>query len=268
MIYGSFMTTFRSEIIFPEEAKEPIVILNKHYPIRVGMIDKPYVPLLDPTWNKAGIYFLISNVSTLESPFKIYIGQASQSHLPKRIREHNNRKDKWQWDRAIMVHHASSFTEWDSGQINWLEGAFYQKYYSSIPESLVNKAKPGDNNISAYDKSQLETTVVNPVCRMLRIMNLSPETRDNTMVTKVTWFSEVYEILLQSKKPLSRQEILDSIIQRAKLEFSGKTPEQTLSRVLGEPMRAAKAKGADPKQAVFVRTGSGVYQIHPSLRKG
>jgi hypothetical protein len=91
-----------------------------------------------------------------------------------RITEHAAQKD-W-WNRALLVA-SNSADGFNSAEIGWLEGRFYDVLNNAVAAILMNRGRPGDDSIAIKDRGVLER-YVEPTLAALRAVGASPDTAD------------------------------------------------------------------------------------------
>ncbi len=158
----------------PASAAEPVEIHVAHSGLRMVLVTRDSVRLLGEEWRKLGIYFLLGPASDPDR-FRAYVGEVGRRDLLLRVKEHAAQKD-W-WNRALLITSASD--EFNSAEIGWLEGRFYDVLNNAIAAELMNKGRPGDDSIAPKDRGVLER-YVSPIVAALRACSAPPDTADQT----------------------------------------------------------------------------------------
>ena len=145
----------------------------RHQALRMVVVDKGSIGLLDEFWVTRGVYFLLGHGTDPER-YTAYVGKAP-SGLISRINNHvRNREDPWQ--RALLVASSTS-TGLDSAAIGWLEGRLYDLLDVAPAAQLLNRNRPRDESLPLYDREVLEQYVT-PIAAALRALGYPPDTPD------------------------------------------------------------------------------------------
>ncbi|MEX1092727.1 MAG: MGMT family protein, partial [Acidimicrobiia bacterium] len=109
----------------------------------------------------------------LAGHYSVYVGKASPGTIASRISFHVANREGW--DRALLVARVS--TGYNSTDVGWLEGRLHDVVSASGYAEVANKATPGDDTISSWDKGALErvVTLVTSVMKVLGFRTDSPD---------------------------------------------------------------------------------------------
>lgn len=158
----------------PSTADEPIEVNVAHSGLRMVLVNRDAIRRLGDEWKILGIYFLLGPDSESSERFLAYVGEVGRRSLLLRLTEHATQKP-W-WSRALLI--ASSGTDgFNSAEIGWLEGRFYDVLNNAVAARLMNKGRPGDDSIPMKDRGVLER-YVEPTIAALRAVGAAPDTAD------------------------------------------------------------------------------------------
>jgi hypothetical protein len=156
----------------PSSAAEPIELDVAHSGLRMVLVGRESIHMLDRAWNVLGIYFLLGPADDPDR-YRAYVGEVGRRTLRTRLREHASGRDFW--NRALLV--ASSSDTFNSAEIGWLEGRLFDVLNNAVAAELVNRGRPGDESIALRDRGVLER-YVEPMMAALRACGASPDTAD------------------------------------------------------------------------------------------
>lgn len=158
----------------PSSAAEPVELGVAHSGLRMALVTRESARLLTDDWRVLGIYFLLGPHPDDADKFCAYVGEVGRRDLLLRISEHAAQKD-W-WSRALLVASASA-GGFNSAEIGWLEGRFYDVLQNAVAAKVMNKGRPGDDSIALKDRGVLER-YVEPTMAALRAVGAPPDTAD------------------------------------------------------------------------------------------
>lgn len=158
----------------PSSSAEPVELGVAHSGLRMVLVTRESVRLLTDDWRVLGIYFLLGPHPEDPDKFCAYVGEVGRRDLLLRISEHAAQKD-W-WSRALLVASASP-GGFNSAEIGWLEGRFYDVLQNAVAAEVMNKGRPGDDSIALKDRGVLER-YVEPTMAALRAVGAPPDTAD------------------------------------------------------------------------------------------
>ncbi len=162
----------------PTSAIEPIELNVTHSGLRMVLVSRDAIGRLGDEWKVLGVYFLLGPDPAASDRFLAYIGEVGRRNLLLRLTEHAAQK-AW-WNRALLI--ASSSVEgFNSAEIGWLEGRFYDVLNNAVAATVMNKGRPGDDSISSKDRGVLER-YVEPTIAALRAVGAAPDTADQQPV--------------------------------------------------------------------------------------
>lgn len=137
----------------PSSAEEPIDVNVAHSGLRMVLINRGAIRRLGDEWRVLGVYFLLGPDPDSSDRFLAYIGEVGKRNLLLRLTEHAAQKT-W-WNRALLI--ASSGSDgFNSAEIGWLEGRFYDVLNNAVAARVMNKGRPGDDSIPIKDRGVLE----------------------------------------------------------------------------------------------------------------
>ena len=157
---------------------EPVEVKVAHSGLRMMLVNRESIGLLDPSWKVLGVYFLLG-ASDDPDRYRAYVGEVGKSTLIQRVRQHADKKD-W-WSRALLISSASD--DFNSAEIGWLEGRLYDVLNNAVACDVMNGNRPGDDSLSARERGILER-YVEPIMAALRACGTSPDTADQKPVAK------------------------------------------------------------------------------------
>ena len=162
----------------PTSASEPIELNVTHSGLRMVLVSRDAIGRLGDEWKVLGVYFLLGPDPASSDRFLAYVGEVGRRTLLLRLTEHAAQKP-W-WNRALLI--ASSSAEgFNSAEIGWLEGRFYDVLNNAVAATVMNKGRPGDDSISSKDRGVLER-YVEPTIAALRAVGAAPDTADQQPV--------------------------------------------------------------------------------------
>lgn len=164
----------------PDSASQPVEVKVPHSGLKMVLVNRESVRLLTDDWRVLGIYFLLGPAPGDPDRFRAYVGEVGRRDLLTRLVEHAAQKD-W-WSRALLVTSSSS-DGFNSAEIGWLEGRFYDVLNNAVAAELMNKGRPGDDSIALRDRGVLER-YVEPTVAALRACGAPPDTADQKPMPK------------------------------------------------------------------------------------
>lgn len=156
----------------PGSSASPMDVKVAHSGLRMVLVSRESIGLLDDAWRVLGVYFLLGAADDPDR-YRAYIGEVGKSTLVQRIKQHASQKD-W-WSRALLI--ASASDEFNSAEIGWLEGRLYDVLNNALVCELMNGNRPSDNSLSVQMRGVLER-YVEPIMASLRALGASPDTAD------------------------------------------------------------------------------------------
>jgi len=156
----------------PSSSAEPIEVRVAHSGLRMVLVNRESVGLLDDSWAVLGLYFLLGPSEDNADRYRAYVGEVGKRTLLLRVKEHVTKE--W-WSRALLI--ASASGEFNSAEIGWLEGRLYDVLNNAVAAEVMNKGRPGDDSLAAPERQVLER-YVEPIMAALRACGASPDTAD------------------------------------------------------------------------------------------
>lgn len=160
-------------VLLPDTRLEPIEIRDHSVALKMALVEKDAVSLLDGDWDRPGVYILLDGVSE-DSSFGVYVGKAPAG-IRTRLLDHERRR---QWVRALLIQRDIQHGL-NSAQAGWLEGDLYELFDAADRARLHNTVKPGDDTVPGYDPRILES-FRDPIARVLRLLGYDPATADDS----------------------------------------------------------------------------------------
>jgi hypothetical protein len=157
----------------PPSSAEPVEVRTAHSGLRMVLINRESVGLLDDGWAVLGVYFLLGPCADDPDRYLAYVGEVGRRTLLLRLKEHVGGK-RW-WSRALLI--ASASDEFNSAEIGWLEGRLYDVLNNAVAAEVMNKGRPGDESLASQDRGVLER-YIEPIMAALRACGASPDTAD------------------------------------------------------------------------------------------
>ena len=155
----------------PGSSVEPMPVKVAHSGLRMVLVSRESVGLLDESWKVLGIYFLLG-ASDDSDRYRAYVGEVGKRTLIQRIKQHAGEKE-W-WSRALLI--ASASDDFNSAEIGWLEGRLYDVLNNAVACDVMNGNRPGDNSLSVGERGVLER-YVEPVMAALPSLRCLPRHR-------------------------------------------------------------------------------------------
>ena len=171
----------------------PIVVYDSQAALRLAIVEREAIAVLDAAWDAAGVYLLLwPTADQSDGRLPVYIGEAAQG-LRKRVTQHVAGKEGWQ--RALLVARDTRYG-FNSAQVGWLEGRLWSLALAADRVRPTNKTQPRDETLPDYDRAVLETVVV-PVARLLRLLGypLSPRDEDLKAPSKAHYGTTLQDLL-------------------------------------------------------------------------
>lgn len=159
-------------VLVPDNATAPIEMYDSTAALHIAVVERNGVKSLPDLWDGAGLYVLLDPKDS--DSWGVYVGKAPTG-IRTRVKQHVKHKDHW--DRAVLITRDTTFG-FNSAQIGWLEGRFYDLFQASASGELHNSVRPSDENLPPYDRQMLELVVL-PVSRVLRLIGYDPATPDD-----------------------------------------------------------------------------------------
>jgi hypothetical protein len=151
-----------------------------HSGLSMVLVNRDAVGLLDTSWRKLGVYFLLGPSSVGDPDrYQAYVGEVGRRNLLTRIKEHVAEK-AW-WSRALLITSASD--DFNSAEIGWLEGRLWDVLNNAVAAEVANKGRPGDDSLPAHERAVLER-YVEPIMAALRACGCPPDTADQKPVPR------------------------------------------------------------------------------------
>lgn len=129
----------------PSTTDEPIDLNVAHSGLRMVLVNRHAIRRLADDWKVLGVYFLLGPDPESSDRFLAYIGEVGRRNLLLRLSEHATQK-AW-WNRALLIASNSS-DGFNSAEIGWLEGRFYDVLNNAVAATVMNKGRPGDDSIA------------------------------------------------------------------------------------------------------------------------
>ena len=164
--------------VVPGSSAEPMEVKVAHSGLRMVLVSRESVGLLDESWRVLGVYFLLGAAGDPDR-YRAYVGEVGKSTLVQRVKQHATQKD-W-WSRALLI--GSSSDEFNSAEIGWLEGRLYDVLNNAIACEVMNGNRPGDESLSLRERGVLER-YVEPIMAALRACGAPPDTADQKPARK------------------------------------------------------------------------------------
>jgi hypothetical protein len=164
--------------VVPGSSAEPMEVRVAHSGLRMVLVSRESIGLLEESWRVLGIYFLLGAADDPDR-YRAYVGEVGKSTLVHRVRQHAGKKD-W-WSRALLI--ASSSDEFNSAEIGWLEGRLYDVLNNAVACDVMNGNRPGDESLSLRERGVLER-YVDPIMAALRACGAPPDTADQKPTKK------------------------------------------------------------------------------------
>ena len=161
-------------VLVPENAVSPIVVFDDNAALKAAIVARSAARHLTDEWDVAGLYILVDRCDA-DGGWGVYVGKAP-SGIRDRIKSHLRNKDTWY--RALLVRRDTTHG-FNSAQIGWLEGRFYDLLKASDGARLSNKVRPGDETLAPYDRQALEMVLVS-IQRLMRLLGHDPSSGDDT----------------------------------------------------------------------------------------
>jgi hypothetical protein len=151
---------------------QPIVILNGRAALRMAVVDKEAISLLESDWERPGVYLLLYPIGA-DGLFDIYVGKASTGGLRSRMLNHKNVKPGW--IRSFLITRDTTLG-YNSADVGWLEGRLWSLVKAAARARVVNGNQPGLENLPNYERATLELAI-GPIRQVMRLLgySLAPE---------------------------------------------------------------------------------------------
>ena len=161
--------------LIPQAADRPLEMEFLHEALRMAVVDRDqWNSTIASDWKRTGVYLLFGPpAEDLAGHYTVYVGRASPGTISSRVTSHVANREGW--DRALLL--ARVATGYNSTDVGWLEGRIHDVVSASGYAEIANKATPGDDTISSWDREALErvVTLVRSVMKVLGYRTDSPE---------------------------------------------------------------------------------------------
>lgn len=159
-------------VLLPDSREDPIEIHDHLTSLRMSVIEKGTVRLLDAdAWNVPGAYALLDAPAS-DGTYGVYVGKAPAG-VKDRLVTHERQRN---WARALLIQR-ENYTKLSSAQAGWLEGDLYDLFDAAHRARLHNTVKPGDDTVPSYEMRILES-FRDPITRVLRLLGYDTSTED------------------------------------------------------------------------------------------
>jgi len=166
--------TVSATFLIPQDVGRPLEMEFLHEALRMAVVDRDqWDQKVASQWKRTGIYLLFGPpAEDIAGHYSVYVGKASPGHISQRITSHVANKEGW--DRALLVARVS--VGHNSTEVGWLEGRLHDVVSAAPYAEVANKATPGDDTISTWDKEALErvVTLVRSVMKVLGFRTDAP----------------------------------------------------------------------------------------------
>jgi hypothetical protein len=166
--------------LITQSPQDPIVIYNDQAALRMAVVDKEAISLLDADWERPGVYLLLYPIGP-DGLFEIYVGKASTGGLRSRMLTHKNVKPGW--IRALLISRDTTHG-YNSAHVGWLEGRLWSLVKAAARTHVVNGNQPGLENLPSFDRATLELAI-SPIRQVLRLLGYSLAPEDEAAPVKV-----------------------------------------------------------------------------------
>jgi len=88
----------------PGSSVTPMAVQVAHSGLRMVLVSRESINLLDESWKRLGVYFLLGAADNPDR-YCAYVGEVGKSTLVQRIKQHADKKDEkknW-WSRALLI---------------------------------------------------------------------------------------------------------------------------------------------------------------------
>ena len=224
---------------------EPVEVRVSHSGLRMMLVNRESLGLLDDSWAVLGVYFLLGPFEGDPDLYRAYVGEVGKRTLLLRIKEHVDSK-QW-WSRALLI--ASASDEFNSAEIGWLEGRLYDVLNNAVAAEVMNKGRPGDDSLAPQDRGVLER-YVEPIMAALRACGASPDTADQRPQLPKGHKKKVYKESYRKLGSLPASPQVSGVMARVSDKTQGKRQGPHRCRPAeGRHDAGATAQGADPDSA-------------------
>lgn len=165
-------------VLIPDSRRSPIEIYDHSVSLRMVVVERDAVSLLDNGWDAPGAYVLLDSLAD-DGTFGVYVGKAPAG-LRKRLVQHVRLKE---WSRALLIQRGD-YNGLSSAQAGWLEGDLYELFEASARGRLNNAQRPGDDTVPSYDLRILES-FRDPITRVLRLLGYDTSTPSEEPVVPI-----------------------------------------------------------------------------------
>lgn len=132
---------------------KPIELTIEGDSLRLLLVERDAVKVLDEGWDSVGVYLLIGQAVTEGAALSLYVGKAQG--LRARAKTHTT-KD---WARCLLVQREGLHT-FNASDISWLERRLIDVLLEAPEIDLTNRTVPPQEPVPDYKAEILERTVV------------------------------------------------------------------------------------------------------------
>jgi hypothetical protein len=123
--------------------------------LRLALVEREAVKVLDESWDAVGVYLLIGPPPATDSSLSVYVGKAQG--LRSRVK--GGHQEKSAWTRCLLVHR-HGLHPFNASDISWLERRLIDVLLEAPEVDLINKTPPPVEFVPEYKAEILERTVV------------------------------------------------------------------------------------------------------------
>lgn len=167
-------------VVLPGSPGAPTIIDYRPAGLRLAIVDRTNINLLDERWDTPGNYILLDPLQS-GGAYEAYVGKAPAG-LKARLRNHVSGKQHW--IRALLVAR-DSYHGYNSAEVSCLEGRLYDRLHASPAVTLSNRQRPRDETLPAYERTMLEFAI-DPVERVLALIGYGLSLPSGTLATRLT----------------------------------------------------------------------------------
>ena len=137
--------------LLASEPDAPVIVYDSNAALKIAIVDRRSLGLLDEEWEASGVYLLLDPV-TFDGAYGVYVGMAP-SGLRNRVRQHASAsRGKDHWARAILIRRDTTHG-WHSAQVGWLEGRLCDQIDGASLATLSNQVRPDDEALPLHDRA-------------------------------------------------------------------------------------------------------------------
>lgn len=170
------VNSISASFLIPQGEPGPLRIEFRHEALEMVVVDRDqWNAQTAKGWQSTGGYLLFGPPEDDgRGRYSVYVGKAAPGTVASRLNDHSRNREGW--DRALLFRRTTD-SGFNSTDMGWLEGRLFSVLSSSGYADLGNRATPGDDTISDWDRGALER-VVTLILSVMRVLGFRSDEFD------------------------------------------------------------------------------------------